>query len=184
MSDPPAKKAKTDSDDWKNHTLNCASALVKADEGSRFSDLKSQPVAVLQGIGPVSSKVLDALKIETVEDLANYKFFLLARAIQTMETVEEKGDRPDGSAMNIDKAVDKAYETKSFKEILEAPISALEGLSDKAEALLGELGVKTIGDLASFKYCRWAESIVTLASFEETETSADRKASRLAKQLS
>ena len=31
--------------------------------------------------------------------------------------------------MNINKAVDKAYEKKTFKEIADAPVDALQGVS-------------------------------------------------------
>jgi len=181
-SEPPTKKSKpSDSSDWKDHKLNCAEALVKADEGKTFTEIADSPVSALQGIGPVSSKVLDALKIHTVKELASYKFYKMAKAMVSLAATE--GDRPDGSAMNVDHAVDKAYESKSFKELIEAPIDALEGLSDAAGEILKELGVKTIGDLGSFKYCTWAESMVTLADYEELETADERKAARLAKQL-
>jgi predicted flap endonuclease-1-like 5' DNA nuclease len=72
-------------------------------------------------------------------------------------------------------AVIREYETKSLQEIIDAPISELEGMSEKAEELLKELGVSTIVDLASWKYSCWAEAIVTLESFEETTTEQERK---------
>ena len=33
--------------------------------------------------------------------------------------------------MNINKFMDKAFETKSFKELAKAPVSALSGVSEK-----------------------------------------------------
>ena len=80
--------------------------------------------------------------------------------------------------MNVNKMVDKAYETKTLKEIVEAPAAALQGLSDAAGELLDDLGVKTVGDLAAFKYCRWAEAIITAAQYEDVGTEAERKAAR------
>ena len=76
--------------------------------------------------------------------------------------------------MNLDKALDKEHETKSLKEILELPISAMEGLTTKADDTLKELGVHTISDLADFKYAAWAEAIVYLAPYEETKTKEER----------
>merc|ERR1711862_1026165 len=94
------------------------------------------------------------------EDLATYKYFLMARAIVTLaETWAEKA-RPTGSGMNLDKALDKEFEPKSLKEIIEAPTSAIQGLSEQARELFEELHVKTIKDLAEFKYCRIADAIV------------------------
>lgn len=70
--------------------------------------------------------------------------------------------------MNINKAVDKAWETKSLKEILAAPVDALEGVSEADAAKLKDaFGIKTVADLASCKYFHWAVAIKTLAEREE-----------------
>ncbi len=70
--------------------------------------------------------------------------------------------------MNINKAVDKAYETKSLKEIAEAPVDALEGVSaGDAELLAKAFNIKTVRDLGSNKYFLTAQAIVALAAKEE-----------------
>jgi len=70
--------------------------------------------------------------------------------------------------MNINFALDKAYEGKSFKELANAPVAALSGVSDKdAELLHQAFGIKTIGDLAKLKYVKWAQAIVNLAETEQ-----------------
>ena len=70
--------------------------------------------------------------------------------------------------MNINKAVDKAYEKKTFKEIADAPVDALQGVSEKdAELLKQAFNVKTVRDLANLKYAKLARAIVTLADTEE-----------------
>jgi hypothetical protein len=69
--------------------------------------------------------------------------------------------------MNIDKALDKAFEKKSLKEIADAPVDALEGVSEgDAELLKKAFNVKTIRDLANLKYVKWAQAIVTLSETE------------------
>ena len=69
--------------------------------------------------------------------------------------------------MQIDKAVNKAYEKKAFKEIAGAPVSALQGISEEGAAKLKEvLGVKTVKDLAKSKFVRWAQAIVTFGELE------------------
>jgi hypothetical protein len=66
--------------------------------------------------------------------------------------------------MQIDKAVVKVYETKPFNEIADAPVWALQGISEAgAEKLKEVLGVKTVRDLANLKYVRWAQAITTFA---------------------
>jgi predicted RecB family nuclease len=180
--EPPTKKQKNPAD-WEGHTLNINEAVMKIDEGSNLTGIAEASVSVLQGIGPKSDAVLEALKVETVSDLATYKFFTVARSIKTLAATEEKGKRPSGSVMNIDLILDKEYETKSLNEILEAPVSALEGLTTKADDLLKDLGVKTIGDLADFKYCKWAEAIVTLAKYEELQTKEEKRMEKVKKNL-
>ena len=70
--------------------------------------------------------------------------------------------------MNINKLVDKAYETKSLKEIADAPVDALQGVSEGDAALLKKaFNVKTVKDLAKLKYVKWAQAIVTLAEAEK-----------------
>merc|ERR1712150_74883 len=118
---------------------------------------------------------------KTVRDLATYKFYLIANAIKTLAATEST--RPEGSIMNIDHAVDKDFEAKSLTELLEAPLSALEGLTGKADAVLKELHVTTIGDLADFKYCKWAGAIIELSKYEELKTKQERKVESALKKL-
>jgi len=70
--------------------------------------------------------------------------------------------------MNINKALDKAYESKTLKEILDAPVEVLEGLSEaNGKALFDALGVKTVRDLATNKFVLWAQGIANLAAAEQ-----------------
>ena len=69
--------------------------------------------------------------------------------------------------MQIDKAVVKEYEKKPFKEIADAPVWALQGISPAgAEKLKEILNVKTVRDLAKCKYVRWAQAILTFGDLE------------------
>ncbi|HET9968061.1 MAG TPA: hypothetical protein VFQ68_07465 [Streptosporangiaceae bacterium] len=64
----------------------------------------------------------------------------------------------------LDKALDKAYEGKSLAEILDAPVSALAGVSDgDAEKLDAAFGIKTVRDLGSNKYFAVAGALVALS---------------------
>lgn len=65
---------------------------------------------------------------------------------------------------NVDKFLDKAFESLEFSELVKAPVSALQGVSEAdGEALANALGIKTIGDLATNKFVRWAQAIHTLS---------------------
>ena len=70
--------------------------------------------------------------------------------------------------MNINKFIDKEYESKSFKELAKAPVQAIAGVSEgDAKLLKDAFNVKTVSDLAKLKYVRWAQAICALADGEE-----------------
>jgi len=70
--------------------------------------------------------------------------------------------------MNINNALVKEYESKPLKELVNAPVDALQGVSANDAKLLAEaFNVKTIGDLANLKYVKWAKAIATLSDTEE-----------------
>lgn len=65
---------------------------------------------------------------------------------------------------DIDKMVDKAYEGKDFADLVNAPVDALQGLSEGDATLLKQaLNIKTIGDLGRNKYFLRARAICDLA---------------------
>jgi hypothetical protein len=69
--------------------------------------------------------------------------------------------------MKFAKLVDKAWEEKSAAEILAAPPSALEGLTEKHDEVLAGLGIKTVGDLGKWKYAGRAAALVALADLDK-----------------
>ena len=72
--------------------------------------------------------------------------------------------------MNINKLVDKQYEKKPLKELVNAPVDAISGISEGDARLLKEaFHVKTVADLAALKYVKWAQAICVLAEGEEQE---------------
>ena len=150
-----------------NHRLNINFAVKKPEEGLAFSELKDHPAMTLQGIGPKHSEQLQQLGLKTIQQLADYKFYHLSKAIQTLAQTEEAGNRSETSKMNLNKGLDKEFEQYPLQDLLEQPIHALQGLTPKSGEIFQQLGVKNIKDLANFKYCQWAEAIVTAAKFEE-----------------
>lgn len=60
--------------------------------------------------------------------------------------------------------VDKAYEDKTVAEIADAPVEALQGVSeDDAQKLKDAFNIKTVRDLGTNKYFQWAQAITKLA---------------------
>jgi len=76
--------------------------------------------------------------------------------------------------MNIDNIVNEQFRGKSFRELADAPLSALRGIGEQqANALADTLGVKTIGDLASLQAVSFAVAIKALAG-SETQSSKEQ----------
>lgn len=66
-------------------------------------------------------------------------------------------------SVNLDKGLDKAYENKSIDELLNAPPSALAGLTEQHDKVLAEVfNIKTVADLGSNKYFALAGVLVAL----------------------
>lgn len=65
-------------------------------------------------------------------------------------------------SLELSKKLDKAYEDKSLKEILDAPPSALAGLTEKHDELFAQAGIKTVRDLGSNKYIAVAHTLATM----------------------
>jgi hypothetical protein len=67
---------------------------------------------------------------------------------------------------DLSKHLDKAYESKSFEELVDAPVDALEGVSKSdAELLLKAFNIRTIRDLAESKFVLRAQAITTSLLF-------------------
>ncbi len=59
--------------------------------------------------------------------------------------------------------LDREWEDKSLIEILKAPVSALQGVSEgDAEALRSAFNVNTVGDLGKNKFFRAAQALALL----------------------
>ncbi len=67
-------------------------------------------------------------------------------------------------SVDLSKILDKEYEEKSVADLVDAPVSALAGVSDvDAKHLLEAFNIKTVGDLARNKHFRTALAISQLA---------------------
>ncbi len=66
---------------------------------------------------------------------------------------------------NLDKLLDKAYEGKDLADLVNAPVSALAGVSDGDALFLRDaFNINTIGDLGRNKFFRAATALVDLAN--------------------
>ena len=68
----------------------------------------------------------------------------------------------------LGEVLDKAHESKPFREILKLPPAALQGVSEKdAEALKSAFGIRTIEDMANNKFFKLAQALVVMAAYEK-----------------
>ena len=79
---------------------------------------------------------------------------------------EEKGKRHASAKCNVDKAIAKKYREYSLHEMLNMTPSGLTGVTSKQEAFLAKLHIKSVKDLAHWKFASTANSIVEMAKFE------------------
>lgn len=69
-----------------------------------------------------------------------------------------------GTLDDIASKVDKAYEQRSIAELADAPVDALQGVSEgDAQHLKDAFNIKTVRDLGTNKYFLWAQAITKLA---------------------
>jgi hypothetical protein len=65
---------------------------------------------------------------------------------------------------NLDAFLDKEWESKSLADVLKAPVSALQGVSEgDADLLKQAFNIKTVGDLGKNKFFRAAALLSQLA---------------------
>ena len=70
--------------------------------------------------------------------------------------------------VDLTKFLDKAYESKSLKEVLQLPPSALQGVTEQdAAALQSAFGIRTIADMGRSKHFKIAQSLMHMAEFEK-----------------
>jgi len=114
---------KSKSDDRETYTLNANNCLDKKHEVDSFKTVIKLPPSALQGLANRADDILEEFKIKTIEDLAKWKYYKIAKAIKTLAEVEEVSDekskRDPKNAMNLNHALDKDWEKKNLQRNLE-----------------------------------------------------------------
>jgi len=151
-----------------SHSLNLYRFLVKGSEQLSLHEVTSQEVSALCGLDALGTEALNHRKVHTISELANWKYYRICRGLITLESVKEKS-RNERAEMNINRALDKEWETKPLAEVLEAPLSALQGLTPADDELFAKLQIKTIRQLGTWKFAQWARAICDFAEFENLE---------------
>jgi hypothetical protein len=65
---------------------------------------------------------------------------------------------------DVSQFFDKDYEQKEFNDLADAPVEAIQGLSEgDAEKLKEAFNIKTVRDLAENKFVRVVQAVVTIS---------------------
>ncbi|KAA8495043.1 hypothetical protein FVE85_3284 [Porphyridium purpureum] len=72
----------------------------------------------------------------------------------------------ESHSMNLSECVVKAAEGKTLREIVNGPVHQLQGITTRADEMFATLNVKTIKDLAEWKFGKWATAIAVLQELE------------------
>lgn len=118
--------------------------------------LTDSPAHAISGISKEDNvKLRRAFGINTIQDLAKNKYVNIAQAIVIFSEFS-------------DAVLDKEYRSEKFKNLANAPVSAIAGISKKDATLLMEaFRIKTIRDLAECKYVKIAQIISGLSLIQE-----------------
>lgn len=68
---------------------------------------------------------------------------------------------------SLKEVLDKGWEEKPLKEIVKSSVINLQGIGPERAKALEELGIKTVEDLATYKFFLWAQALTTLAKTEK-----------------
>ncbi len=123
------------------------------------AEILKLPISAIKGVSDGDAELMKkAFSVKTVADLASLKYAVWANEISA-----KSGDK--GLDKSFIKKLDKKYESKSPLEILKSPVDALQGISaDDAKSLKTAFNIKTVKDLADFKFVKWAKDIVELST--------------------
>lgn len=162
MEGSPAKKAKIEV----AYVLNLNEAVDKAWESKSLTEIAEAPISALQGLAEWTDAEFAKLGLSSISELGNWKFFLWARALCKLAETEQADKRREGCLMNVNNAVDKAHRGKALNDVLNLPPSALRGLAEWVDEVLGKLKIKTIQQLGTWKFAEWANAIAVLMPLE------------------
>jgi hypothetical protein len=139
-------------------------AVVKAYDGMRPAELAQAPTEALRGLSPTNARQLKAaFGMESIRDMADNQLVEQAAGIVTLadEEIADTGD------------VKSTASPGSLKELAEAPVSRLEGITPRQARVLREtLHARTIKDLAGNRFFKLARAIVTLADLEADKSNS------------
>lgn len=152
--------------------MNINHAVTKEYHDKTLKEVLDAPIHALLGLGHVAEVELAALGLKTVRDLGNWRFFHIASAICALADTEDEGFPAQKSRVNIREALHMEHESKTLKEVMQLPPSALNMFPHKADEVLKHLRIQTIKSLGNRKVLKWAAAMVALEQYEGAAAAA------------
>jgi hypothetical protein len=163
-----------------SYHLNLAKALIHVEADHSLHEMTHLKPSAFIGLEQEAETLLRDLRVFNIEELGAWRYYKTAKAILRLKDIE-KGKRvlptegevheeeKSNNALSINGAVKREYWNKSLHELVHAPVDAMRGFPQWAVHRFANIKhpVKTIEDLANWKFCIWAESISDLARFED-----------------
>lgn len=139
--------------------------LLKTLGERTLANLRESTDATMQA----SVESLDTIKVRVLASLGVLKS--LAEGIVEHSSPAQERSLPTASkSLGVERVLAPGYAGRPFRELANAPVSALRGLSESHEQVLkDEFGIKTLKGFAENKHFNWALQIVTLAELETAE---------------
>jgi len=160
-------------------TNTLASLVDESYRSKSFHEIAASPPGALGGLTHTdAAKVMDALDVSTIGELATSKYVLWAQSITHLAQYE-KIVASAGPAFNPSLAaiLDGKWEKMPLRDLIKAPPSIFTGLSEREATLLAEgLQVKTVEDLATNRFVLVAQVIAHLAKYEKASDEPVRQA--------
>jgi hypothetical protein len=150
-------------------------ALIdESHRGKTFGQLAASPPGILAGLTHAQgARLMQALDVTTIEELAQSRYVLWAQSITHLS----KYERVDGFNPSLAAILDGQWEKKSLRELARARPSIFTGLSAKEATMLEEAaGIRTVEDLATNRYVLMAQVITHLARYERGDGSEKKAA--------
>jgi hypothetical protein len=146
--------------------FNINNALDKEHEAKSLKAILSLPPSALQGLAPAADVFFAKLKIRNIEQLAHWKAFKIAQAVDYLAAYEVEGRNYCNSTANFHGAFDKEFCNHSLQQLLALPPHSVKGVAPWVNEELAHWRVNTIKDLAHWKFPRIAMELATLAQYE------------------
>mmetsp|Transcript_66986 Transcript_66986/g.211982 ORF Transcript_66986/g.211982 Transcript_66986/m.211982 type:complete len:274 (-) Transcript_66986:43-864(-) len=114
-----------------------------------------------------SSRGIDEAKGITMEVFKKWLSPLGEDALAGRYVTAVLGMTKEPYHMNVNLAVTKEFEGTALRIIAASPPHAIQGVAEHSDAMMKELGVKTVREMGTWKFYRLARAICALADKEE-----------------